>query len=221
MADIQPASGTASWPDWAIVFPWWVVGSSDSILKRNARRTSLPHSSSYVFNLTGIMLTASQAEQLELFFDAVQHEHDLFLFLDETDHELHNEILGVGDGSTTTFQLAQTHRSCNAKSVSQTRAIRCPNHLYPPNRDLYGNLMMPTQTLSITIGDAEATDWTVDRQNSGLIILAEPAPEGAEVRCAKGSFFHLVRLNVRRIEVRPIAIDCYQVVGEVQLRETM
>lgn len=59
----------------------------------------------FQFELSFNYLTQNDFKRILTFYHSVKGMKDSFLFLDKTDYQAIDQIIGIGDGATTTFQL--------------------------------------------------------------------------------------------------------------------
>ncbi len=124
----------------------------------------------YEFELTYEVLRAATAyqelQQLMGFFLARQGQFDSFLYLDPTDYLVASQVIGVGDGVTTSFPLI---------------------------RDLGGwvePIGQAANTPTVTIGGTPATGWTI----AGNLLTFGSAPAlGAQIQVVNLEFYFVCR----------------------------
>lgn len=124
----------------------------------------------YAFELTYEVLRAATAyqelQQLMGFFLQRQGQFDSFLYLDPTDHLVASQVIGVGDGVTTTFPLI---------------------------RDLGGwvePIGAAANTPTVTVGGTVQAGWTI----AGNLLTFGSAPAaGAQIQVANLEFYFVCR----------------------------
>jgi uncharacterized protein (TIGR02217 family) len=125
----------------------------------------------YEFELSYEVLRADTAyqelQQLMGFFLQRQGQFDTFLFKDPTDYLVASQVIGVGDGITTTFPLI---------------------------RDLGGwvePIGQPANQPAITVGGVAASSWSIMPPN--LVTFAAPPPLGQQIAVSNLEFYFVCR----------------------------
>lgn len=115
--------------------------------------------------------THNEWKQMLAFWLSLQGRFATFLFTDPVDNTVAAQLIGIGDGTTTKFQLARTINS------TWTEAINAPNivsHVY--------------------VNGVDPGGWSVD-SSTGIITLATAAPNGQAVTADFTYYFRCRLLN--------------------------
>ena len=115
--------------------------------------------------------THNEWDTMLSFWLSLQGRFSTFLFNDPSDNAATGQLIGIGDGVTTQFQLARTINS------SWTEAINAPNivsHVY--------------------VNGVDPGGWSVNSA-TGVITLASPAPNGQAVSADFTFYFRCRLLN--------------------------
>ncbi len=129
----------------------------------------------------------------QAYFDAahafwlnVGGQADAFRFLDHKDYQAFDQLLGYGDGSTTTFQLIKNYTSGGRTYV---RNIIKP--IMASVQDFQGNAL--ANTVVIRVGNSVKTlntDYTVDA-TTGIVTFTTAPPSGSPPNAITADFqFH-------------------------------
>lgn len=121
------------------------------------------------------------------FFLARRGKYESFLFEDPDDHHADGQALGVGDGTTTTFQ-------CVRSFGGFVEPVKALNDNRPVSIRVDGAALDPSQ-------------WTVD--DSGLFTLAS-APEQNAVVAAAFDFYFRVRFDMDTAEFEKFMYQLWQ-----------
>lgn len=149
------------------------------------------------WDVGSIHRTKAEIEILIAFFHAAaQGQEGLFLFRDFTDDTFNNPI-GVGDGSTTAFQLVKRYAT---GPYASTRRLTHPLE----------------ETVEVRVDGTLTGDWTLD-DATGLLTLAAPPGAGVVVSAA-GEFEVLCRFAQDVLPVTRVAPDAYSC-GQIELVE--
>lgn len=112
-------------------------------------------------------------QQLAGFFLNRYGNAEDFLYLDPSDHTATDQVIGIGDGIMTKYQLCRTFGG-----------------FVEP---IFGTPTMPT----VTVNHIENTNFTLD--NDGLITFSTPPPAGFVIRWS-GSFYYRVKFKESMLE---------------------
>lgn len=118
--------------------------------------------------------TLAELQTLRGFFLARQGQFDSFLFFDQNDNQVSNQLFGVGDGVTTQFQLV---RNCDGQYVEPVKGI--------------------TAAPSITVAGIATTAFTWS--TLGMITFAAAPAAGAQLVWS-GTFYFRVRFEMDRAD---------------------
>ena len=114
-----------------------------------------------------------------------------FCFTDWRDHTFEN-VIGTGDGSTSTFQLVKVYTS---GTLSYAR---------PLTRPVLGSLV-------VTVNGVATTHYTVEA-TSGQILFGATPPAGAVI-AASGEFEVLVRFETDSLQITCVAPEVFSCAG--------
>jgi len=138
-------------------------------------RLAFMSSPMYTFKLSYSVLRQDTAynemKTLAGFFLARLGSFDSFLYLDPTDNTATNAAFGVGDGSTTQFQLIRPYGA--------------------PGNVLNEQVQNPLPPLTIKVGGSTVTGWT---QSNGLVTFNTAPANGAALTWS-GQFYYRVRFK--------------------------
>lgn len=115
------------------------------------------------YNVGYNLKSKKQMDQLLAFFNLCKGRGTSFRYKDWIDHEATDITLGLGDGSTATFQLIKTYTVDNHKS---TRTITKP--------------LESTVKVFVNGNAVPAGDFTIGR-NTGLVQLSTPPQNGQTI----------------------------------------
>lgn len=134
--------------------------------------------------------TTQETEAFVAFFYAVaQGQYNSFRFKDPLDSTFTDEVIGGGDGTTTTFSLRKVY------AMGSREYIRLLQKPVPG-------------TVTVTVGGVPAVGFTVNT-STGRVTLSS-APASAAVIQASGAFDVPVRLSIDSLEgLRYVSIDAY------------
>lgn len=136
--------------------------------------------------------TREEMVTLVAFFRAVaQGKAQAFCFTDWRDHTFSN-VIGTGDGATTTFQLGKVYTS---GSLSYTRPLARP----------------VVDSLVVTVNGVLTTAYTVS-EPGGLVSFATPPASGAVIH-ASGDFEVLVRFETDQLMVTCVTPNVFSCAG--------
>lgn len=131
-----------------------------------------------------------QMDELTAFFYARRGRAFGFRFKDFNDFRIRRQLIGIGDGQKTQFQLVKTYSDGNPDSGAQ--------HSY--SRKLF-KIAWGT-VAGVTMGaatQAQGTDYTVDH-NTGVITFAVPPLNTAEIRVGAAEFHVPVRFDTDHLD---------------------
>jgi hypothetical protein len=178
----------------------------------------------------GVRMTGLQHEEFQTFCDLVEDEYQPFLIRDVRRCKLVNELIGVGDGVTKTFQLQMTRE---LQGQTKTTPVKYPDHDYPPrfwptapNSPVrqYWPRAGDNGLVKIFVNDAPvAIDTSTaplldDLRYKGLVTLVN-APAAASMVRASCYFYHLMRFNAGSPQTRPRGGGVWEVEGGIELIE--
>jgi hypothetical protein len=163
-------------------------------------------------SLSGVILTDEQKQEIDLFHEYTQGALETFLIRDLTRCKMNLEYLGEGDGAEAEFQL-RLHRSLQGREP-WTHNILWPDHDYPAQYMFGGTQVWPRGKIVTPDGNAQydgfvhlyagssaatateipRTDWTLERENSGIVTLDTALADGVKLY-ASGFFYTLVRFD--------------------------
>lgn len=131
------------------------------------------------YNVAHGVKTKAQLDQLIAFFRARKGRAYGFRFKDWTDYQLMDEVIGIGDGVRTDYQLIKTYSSGSAQDV---RIIRKP---------VVGTVSVQLDGVAVTSGVSVSTD-------TGGIDFTVP-PAAGKVITASAEFDVPVRFDTDRL----------------------
>jgi uncharacterized protein (TIGR02217 family) len=144
------------------------------------------------WDVSFVHVTQAQATVLVDFFRAVAHGRaEAFCFTDWRDHTFSN-VIGTGDGTTTTFQLVKVYTSGTLR------------YARPLTRPL-------VSSLAVMVNGVPTTAYTVG-VTGGVVQFASPPPSGAVIHAA-GEFEVLVRFDTDQMQVTCVAPDVFSCAG--------
>lgn len=130
----------------------------------------------------GGMLSVNQVDEWEAFQRLIKGRHARFLFILKTRHfEMTDSLIGVGDGSETTFQLKKVSSYPYGPDNSTEETVRFPWHNYPPLYLANGAKYLDTEYITVKVDGVTqtlTTDYTVEREG-GTITFTSPPADGA------------------------------------------
>jgi uncharacterized protein (TIGR02217 family) len=136
--------------------------------------------------------TQAQMDELTNFFYARRGRAYGFRFKDWNDYLLSQQVIALGDGATTSFQIIKTYVSTQAESgasVSFTRKLTKPKW---------------DSVAGVTVGGVLKTapgDYTVDYA-TGIITFAAPPANAAEVKIGAAEFHVPVRFDTDHLDAK-------------------
>lgn len=167
----------------------------------------------WTIDLSNLQLTPAQYEELLAFQWQIEGMLNPFLIRNVRNCRFESfdgrgQLLGMGDGIQSTFQLKKT-RPIQGRTSSEI--IRYPNWDYPPLRDWNGNVWAVSPEVQLYVGGdgtgqnkgdmVPRAAMTVDR-NTGFVTI--PTPDEDAPIWAYGGFFTLVVANEDEIPVKPV-----------------
>ncbi len=142
------------------------------------------------YNVSQGVKSEDQLEALTNFFYARQGRAYGFRFKDWNDFSITSQLLGVGDGSTTTFNLIKTYTSAQTESgetYSYTRRLK------KINWNSFTNVQVGVALVT-------ANFYTIDYNNGAITFVTAP-PAGASVIIGYGEFHVPVRFDTDQLDV--------------------
>lgn len=117
-----------------------------------------------------------------------------------------DQVIGTGDGATSTFQLTKTYTALNVYDGSTE------THVRPITRP------QPNTTLIALDGTQQNTGWSID-VTTGIVTFGSPPPNGVVIT-AGYKFWLPMRFNTKRL---PLVLDEYGIgsANEVKLIELL
>ena len=112
--------------------------------------------------------SALEMQQMTAFFNAAAGQIGHFLYCDPDDNQVSSQLIGVGDGSTTAFQL-----------------VRAFGGYVEP-------IWAPNVVSAITVGGIASSAWTVssfDSATPGLVTFSSPPATGASIAVSFSFYF--------------------------------
>ena len=131
---------------------------------------------------TGIQ-TEADLNKLVALFRNVKGRAYPFAIRDWSDYKLENQQIGVGDGTTTDYQIIKTY---DDGISSYTRDIR---------------VIEPGSITQINVGAVVDTNFNVDL-NTGIVSFAVAPPAGDAVVIPSGRFFVKCRFNTDKLQIQ-------------------
>ena len=132
-----------------------------------------------------------QMEEIREFFMARRGRAYGFRFLDYADYRLSNQVIGVGDGVQTEFQLIKTYRSQQTESGSDERYDRT---ITKPVWDTVSGVQAGATVLTAP------ADYSVD-YDSGVITLTSPLGVDVPLSVGQAEFHVPVRFDTDHLDV--------------------
>jgi uncharacterized protein (TIGR02217 family) len=129
---------------------------------RVARRTIPRREYSLSFDILRSDSVNLELQQLEDFFNSVSGMFDSFLFNDVDDNSVTGQLLGVGDGATTSFQLVRSFGGYVER-------------VYAPNNVTHAYLN------GVDPGSWSFTSWTAPSVQGGVLTFATPPGAGVTI----------------------------------------
>jgi uncharacterized protein (TIGR02217 family) len=126
----------------------------------------------WVFDIGDRDLDKAGIQNLIAFFMKVKGRLQPFLWKNWTDYQAINQVIGVGNGAITTYQLVKTYGTSNPMTIPITKPI--------------------DESVSITVNGIISTAWSVNADTG--IITFSVAPTGQIV--ANFEFDYLVRSSI-------------------------
>ena len=111
-----------------------------------------------------------------------------FRYKDWGDYKLKNQLIDIGDGTTTSFQIIKTYRS---QQVESGEAYLYTRDITKINWDTIAG---------VTVGGVVNTDWTVNH-NTGVISFDTAPPYGENIIIGLGEFHVPVRFDTDHLDV--------------------
>lgn len=178
--------------------PSWKVEIVETANKRE-KRNLVYQDGRRIYNLSYTSRTKAVMEEINAFHSAMHGPWKSFRFWDFTDHELNNEVVAVGDGATTEFQVIKTY---TAGAASHERTI---------NKIVSG--------LVVTVNDV-VTAHSIDLL-TGIITFGSAPADGAVIKVT-GEFHVAVRFVEDRLTwnadapnlFTPESLTLIEVIGE-------
>ena len=128
-----------------------------------------------------------EMQRLTAFFNAAAGQVGRFLYRDPDDNQVTNQLIGMGDGHTCTFQL-----------------VRAFGGYVEP-------IWAPNVVSSITVGGAASSPWSVatfDSTTPGLVTFVSPPAVGAPI-AASFSFYFPSRFEDDRLTLKRFMTTFY------------
>jgi len=178
--------------------PSWKVEIVETANKRE-KRNLVYQDGRRIYNLSYTSRTKAVMEEINAFHSVMHGPWKSFRFWDFTDHELNNEVVAVGDGATTEFQVIKTY---TAGAASHERTI---------NKIVSG--------LVVTVNDI-VTAHSIDLL-TGIITFGSAPADGAVIKVT-GEFHVAVRFVEDRLTwnadapnlFTPESLTLIEVIGE-------
>lgn len=133
--------------------------------------------------------TQDQMDELTNFFYARWGRAYGFRFKDWNDYQIKQQLIGIGDGTTTSFQVIKTYISAQTESGE--------THTY--TRDI--TKLNWSTVAGVTVGvslKVEGTDYTVD-YTTGIITFVSAPPADAQVKIGAAEFHVPVRFDTDQL----------------------
>jgi len=140
----------------------------------------------------GIRDRAAMDEVLSFFY-TMRGKGIGFRFKDWSDYTLTNELIGIGDGTKTVFNITKTYSTSGSGAV-------------PFVRDIFKAVSMAGDAVKVN-GVTLLTGYTID-YNNGTITFSSPVPNTHEVRITLGEFHVPVRFDIDHL---PITLDAWEI----------
>ncbi len=147
------------------------------------------------YNVSHGIRDRSAMDEVLKFFYTMRGRGIGFRFKDWTDYQLSNELIGVGNGTKTTFNITKTYAAVGTGAQPFVREIF--KVLATADDKVWVNGVLKTIT----------TDYTID-YNNGTITFTTPVPTAHEVRVTLGEFHVPVRFDIDHL---PISVDAWEI----------
>lgn len=131
-----------------------------------------------------------QMDVLTAFFYARRARAFGFRFKDWNDYTLNQQVIGVGDGTTKTFQIIKTYTSAQSESGETYTFTR---KIVKINWDTIAGL-----TVGVSVKTAPG-DYTVNHNNGEITFTVAP-PNTAQIKIGAGEFHVPVRFDTDHLD---------------------
>ena len=132
----------------------------------------------------------TQMDELTAFFYARRGRAYGFRFKDFNDFRIRQQVIGVGDGSATDFQIIKTYTDTNPESGETHTFSR---KLFKIAWNTVAGVTMGAQVMQ------QGTDYTVDH-NTGVITFATPPLNTAQIKIGAAEFHVPVRFDTDHLD---------------------